>query len=456
MLVDIFAACTKKDALPPPAPVADFSFAVINDGLLPAIVSFTSTSKNATSYTWEFGDGATSTQANPTHQFAATGTYSIKLTATGQGGTNSISKNIVVTLSKPKVSFTYTITNNGGYPVRVNFTNTSTNAQSYYWDFDNGDTSTAFSPIDSFFAVKTFIVKLVAINPAGRDSITMPVSITINKPTAAFDFALDNGGQAPCNGSFTNQSINGASYKWYFSNGLASTDKNPSISYDRPRTFTAKLVASNPGGSDSITKSIIVRPIMKSVVCYLITPRDKKFNQAYYDALKATVLNLQSWYKTQMGNNKTFVTNPIIVDTLTGLHDSVWYNSAGPNSGTEPRYYGYYNTFYEMNQLLGTAFHTGNYVYFIYVAAPGGGAGTTGFCAMGDQDLKGLLGINPENPNIGRWIGGGGHELGHAFGLPHPDNQNGQSIMWTGYTIYPNCILQQTDRNILNASAFFR
>ncbi len=286
-----------------------------------------------------------------------------------------------------------------------------------------------------------------------KEKTQVPAS---RKPQADFTFTLDNSGQVPCTVSFTNTSTNGTGYKWYFSVTDTSSTVNAKRVYNRPRAYSVKLVATNAAGSDSITKLVEVKPIAKSVVVYLITPKDKPFNAGYYNALSTTTVQLQAWYKLQMGG-KTFVLNPLVLDTLTGLHNTEWYNgNNGDQSGTDPRFYGYYNTFYEMQQLLGSGFNTSDYVYFVYVAAPGGGAGTAGFCAMGDQDLKGLLGQNPENLNPNRWIGGGGHELGHAFGLPHPDNQNGQSIMWTGYLIYPDCLLQQSDKDILNASPFFR
>ncbi|MBO9202482.1 MULTISPECIES: hypothetical protein [Niastella] len=279
---------------------------------------------------------------------------------------------------------------------------------------------------------------------------------TDKRPMADFTFSLDNNGQVPCTVTFTNTSKNSSGYTWYFSNTDSSNLRDEQRIFKIPRTYSVKLIALNAEGSDTITKQITIAPIMYSVVVYLITPRDKSFNPSYYKALKNATTNIQSWYRSQMGNNKTFVLNPLVLDTLTGLHDSTWYNSYGSTSGTDPRYYAFYNTQYELQQLLGSSYNTTNYAYFVYVAAPGGGAGIPGFCAMGDQDLKGLLGINPENPDPNRWIGGGGHELGHAFGLPHPDNQNGLAIMWTGYLIYPNCILQQSDRDILNASSFFR
>lgn len=282
-------------------------------------------------------------------------------------------------------------------------------------------------------------------------------SISNNKPVAAFDYIFDNNSQAPCTVSFINKSTNATSYKWALGNGTVGSTTNIQATYNEYRIFNVKLVATNSYGSDSVIQQLVINPIENTLVGYLITPKDNKFNAAYYNAVFSATLNLQSWYKSQMGNNKTFALNKLVIDTVTGLHDSIWYNNYnGSYSGTDPRYYGFYNTYYEVQQILGNRFNTSKYTYFVFVAAPGGGAGAKGFCAFGDQDLKGLLGINSENLNPNRWIGGDGHELGHAFGLQHPSNQNGLALMWTGYLTYPNCILQQEDKNILNANPIFK
>jgi PKD repeat protein len=50
------------------------------------------------SYAWTFGDGATSTTANPTHTYAAAGTYNARLTVTdNQGATRNVTKSVTVT-----------------------------------------------------------------------------------------------------------------------------------------------------------------------------------------------------------------------------------------------------------------------------------------------------------------------------------------------------------------------
>lgn len=84
-----------KKSTETPAPVADFTYTVtIFSGYV--IAGFSNNTTNATSYSWNFGDSSmVSTEANPQHMFQeGPDYYTVKLTATGPGGTNSISKNI--------------------------------------------------------------------------------------------------------------------------------------------------------------------------------------------------------------------------------------------------------------------------------------------------------------------------------------------------------------------------
>ncbi len=75
-------------------PAVDFSFQVSNENTLE--VSFTSNSPNATGFEWDFGDGGTSTEANPTYVYPEGGTYTVKLVVTNQHGSSDISKNVTV------------------------------------------------------------------------------------------------------------------------------------------------------------------------------------------------------------------------------------------------------------------------------------------------------------------------------------------------------------------------
>jgi PKD repeat protein len=95
----MFFSC-KKDSTPAPppapaAPVANFSYS--GAGVAPSTVTFTNSSTNATSYSWDFGDNGTSVDANPTHRYTGGGVYTVKLTVTGSGGSNSTTKTINIT-----------------------------------------------------------------------------------------------------------------------------------------------------------------------------------------------------------------------------------------------------------------------------------------------------------------------------------------------------------------------
>ena len=74
-----------------PAPTVSFTFEV--DG---SDVTFTSVTTDTDSYLWEFGDGSTSTEANPVHSYAVSGTYAVTLTVTGGGGDASASDDVEI------------------------------------------------------------------------------------------------------------------------------------------------------------------------------------------------------------------------------------------------------------------------------------------------------------------------------------------------------------------------
>jgi PKD repeat protein len=81
-----------EPAIPDPKPIPSFESNVA--GLT---IGFTNTSKYSNSYNWDFGDGATSTEASPTHTYAAAGVYKVKLTATNNAGSVSFEQEFTVT-----------------------------------------------------------------------------------------------------------------------------------------------------------------------------------------------------------------------------------------------------------------------------------------------------------------------------------------------------------------------
>lgn len=80
-----------KPDIPSAKPKAGFSFT--KDG---NTVEFTNSSANSTDYTWDFGDGSTSTEENPTHTYAAEGSYDVVLTASDGTNSDEITQQVVI------------------------------------------------------------------------------------------------------------------------------------------------------------------------------------------------------------------------------------------------------------------------------------------------------------------------------------------------------------------------
>ncbi|MBL7906022.1 MAG: PKD domain-containing protein [Bacteroidales bacterium] len=93
---------------PPASTVADFTYTVSNDGYIPCEVSFSNRSLNAAAYSWDFGDGRTSTDANPVITYETPGLYTVTLTCTPENDVhyNKLVKKLVVNIKDPLAGLT--------------------------------------------------------------------------------------------------------------------------------------------------------------------------------------------------------------------------------------------------------------------------------------------------------------------------------------------------------------
>ncbi len=122
-----FIAC-KKEPTGELTPVkANFTYSSKHN-YAPAEFFFTNTSFYATSYSWDFGDGSVSTESEPTHTYSAAGTYTVKLVASANGKSNTITKSIDVFPSPSKVLLNEVV---------INYTNL-TRPIGGNWDTDLG------------------------------------------------------------------------------------------------------------------------------------------------------------------------------------------------------------------------------------------------------------------------------------------------------------------------------
>jgi PKD repeat protein len=95
---------TKTITVTVTTPTASFN-ATPTTGAAPLDVTFADTSEgNPTSWSWDFGDGSTSTEQSPSHTFARTGSFSVTLTARNSGGSSTATKQIEV-VAAPSVRY---------------------------------------------------------------------------------------------------------------------------------------------------------------------------------------------------------------------------------------------------------------------------------------------------------------------------------------------------------------
>jgi PKD repeat protein len=213
-------------------------------------VSFTAPYYLGATYSWNFGNGKTSTLQNPVAIFQNTGTFNVCLTISTSCGSSIYCENVNVSCAAPVSSFT---TDVNGYT--VNLTNNSTNAFQFIWQFGDATTNnTDFNAVKQYASTGTYNIKLIVQNGCGTNQTTKSVTINCISPSSNFDF-VTSGLQA----ELSNTSLNGTSWLWDFGDGTTSPFKNPSIhSFPNTGTYNVCLKAINNCGADSICKDVYV------------------------------------------------------------------------------------------------------------------------------------------------------------------------------------------------------
>lgn len=221
------------------------------------VINFTNTSAGISSTFWDFGDGFFSVLANPSHSYASAGNYYVTLTGTATGNGCPSSDSILVNVKLTPTAAFNPNPAQGCINLEVQFTNTSTNANYYAWDFGNSNVSASQSPVHTYNVAGTYNVKLTVANNNGcADSVIHPV-IAYPLPVANFSFVTSDPCEAPGAATFTNTSTGANNYQWNLGNGLSSTLTNPVANYGAVGTYTISLIATSTFGcSDTTTQQL--------------------------------------------------------------------------------------------------------------------------------------------------------------------------------------------------------
>jgi PKD repeat protein len=236
-------------------------------GSSPLAVTFTDESvptRPIASWLWDFGDGGTSNQQNPTHEYLNDGPYTVKLTISDGTNLDSlvVAEYIIV---QDSVSADFVgLPRHGRPPLAVMFEPLlEGEANGYYWGFGDADTSGIRNPIHVYTAPGRYSVKLKARLDLGTcsqsDSVVKTDYVTVNDLRAAFT-ANPQSGVKPLNVQFSDTS-GGSPYDWFwdFGDGSTSTQQNPQHPYADVGTYNVFLRVTNALGVDSILQLECIR-----------------------------------------------------------------------------------------------------------------------------------------------------------------------------------------------------
>jgi PKD repeat protein len=212
---------------------------------------------------WRFGDGETSTERNPAHDYDASGTYSVTLTVTDDDGSSDItSHQVTATASPPSNASPHAEFAVSCRELACTFTDQSTDADgtvaSRRWDFGDEATSTQRNPTRTYAAAGQYTVSLkVTDNDGASDTQSHPANATApapdpnDPPHAEFEVSCQD---LRC--TFVDRSTDNdgtlASWSWDFGDGSSSSERNPSHTYASAGQYGVTLrVTDDDGAADT-------------------------------------------------------------------------------------------------------------------------------------------------------------------------------------------------------------
>ncbi|MDZ4671262.1 MAG: PKD domain-containing protein, partial [Phototrophicales bacterium] len=250
-------------------------------GSAPLIVQFTnaSTGGQITNYLWNFSDGTTSVDQNPSHQFTNVGTYNVILTVTGPGGSSNVSRQITVGNPIQASISAVPDTNN---PLRINLTATATGGSGIYtaydWDFGNGQTlfgqPTATTSV-TYASANTYTVTLTVTDSTGaKKSVTQPITIQAPPPPLTGDFTITQANNTDLTVGFVASATGGRgsySYTWDFGDTVTGSGASGSHAYAGPGTYTVELSIDDGTNTITVTKDVTINALPLLTANFTIT-----------------------------------------------------------------------------------------------------------------------------------------------------------------------------------------
>jgi len=266
---DPILGCTFRDSMTVAVhPMPESDFAQPTATCINELIQFQNLSLSMFDVLWDFGDGQTSTLAQPTYTYTDTGTYTITLTTTTEFGCSDM-KTRTIFVTEPPFAFFTPLPDSGCAILPVFFQNESYGWQTtYVWMFGNLQTDSLYTPgqvllpggtKDTFYIVTLTATNLCAVRSWTDSILVHPL------PIVQFGTTTDT----ICDGEFilfANTTLGQPeTFNWDFGNGQTSTDSLPGpVQYFTDtlyRTYTIRLISTNFCGSDTAEHDITVKPV---------------------------------------------------------------------------------------------------------------------------------------------------------------------------------------------------
>ncbi|MFN3839758.1 MAG: PKD domain-containing protein [Cyclobacteriaceae bacterium] len=218
-------------------------------------------SGNITSYHWNFGDGNTSSIADPVHIYTTAGAYTPQLTVTASNGCQNVARNEIIVFNPPVVDFqlpaVIPICTNQAYLFQNISTFDAGSTISWNWQVNSVDVSADEDLQFTFTNSIPHEIKLVASIPGCSNEVVKNISSLVPGPAAGFNSS------GHCQLQFINfvNTTSGSvlSYFWDFGDSNTSTEENPVHPFVTPGTYYVQLMALNAAGCvNTITQPITI------------------------------------------------------------------------------------------------------------------------------------------------------------------------------------------------------
>jgi gliding motility-associated-like protein len=316
----------------------------------PALINFTNatTGPGTLTYQWFFGDGGNSLLTNPSHTYAANGTYTVTLIATSSGGCiDTLVRNNAIVLQAVTNAFNGPDSVCTGIPAV--FQNTTTPLPpAAAWSFGDGGTGTSNTVSHVYITPGTYPVKLVNQYANCSDSITKNIRV-LARSTAAFSGTNTVGCRPPLTVNFTSTTTNAAAWQWNFGDGGISTLQNPSHTYTAFGNYDVTLIVTNTSGCKDTLRLLQYVRIAAPVLAISNMPARGCLPFAFTPAALITTVDGIASYFWDFGDGFTStLPNPshtytvqgtynfkLRITTIGGCTDSVVY-VGGVRAGNQP------------------------------------------------------------------------------------------------------------------------